>query len=347
MIENTNKEFWAEVYYDRLYVFRIWKAILDDIARLDVGLRNYTSIINSSFDGWKAQGYQIYNHKRDPINPANLNYMDLHRFLQKDREVLSGPGQRLDDQKLQVLDTYIKVKYPNIAATMKSDDFTHEFASMNLKMFPRSEARYSFDDFGFQSHSGVHTSMEWSRIDQIIEANNQDIELDFPILYFHEFGKKNYCIFHRANCRVKVKNGFSDKTASHAHDTQQLHIEIADKPVRLFSGILFESNILFRDNNDRNIDLDFSAVMRERVFKTNLSSSMVFITDTRLHVGMSGDYVSCILEYFGINEGDIFEKDSNIENNNTYIEYENEKTTLDISNIYDIIEALKKLGGSM
>ncbi|MCA9891215.1 MAG: hypothetical protein KC546_22715, partial [Anaerolineae bacterium] len=152
----------SEVQYTSDYRFRVWLALVNDINSVGVGHRVYLENIGRSFDAWTQRGYRILNPKGGVIDWNSLNADDLWGFLGKDPLSANGPGRRISDTKMAVIDLYFKIKAPTIAATFDRSNVLNSLATNLLSFFSEPTSRFYSEHFDERCEhlAGVYVSLQ-------------------------------------------------------------------------------------------------------------------------------------------------------------------------------------------
>jgi hypothetical protein len=202
VVEIKQKIIRTRTDYSQPYRFRLWVALVEDMALLGMGYRAYCSHIFESYRAWKAQGIEFRNAKGGTLILDALTQDDLYGFLGKTEQAPIGPKRKIELSKFSVLDAFFQVKYPTLAASFEVDTPILELVSIFHAFFSKEiTTNYSEQDLLelHESIDGIYFPKPRISIAELRRAmqNGETYKRTIPIFIVNSGAGKRYCVVHR------------------------------------------------------------------------------------------------------------------------------------------------------
>ncbi len=275
-----DKQIYSEVCYSTDYRYRLWLAAVGEIAPLGLGYRAYCDQIGRQFSSWKNNGYVFSDPRGHLLNPDTLLHDDMYGFLGKDWDQLKGPGRRINDEKIAIIDCYFKAKTPGLALSFDRGQLALSLAILHRSFLGLSEIDREKSSLNTRCEEagGVYISKVYTRIPE--SKRPRDVKGHpppcLPIFYIVGLPNQFHCIVHRVEWPIS-EDMYLEGSKEHAYVCARRDgLRAIPVPVyRIYSGI----GIPVRFPDGASGDLALSIFLRERVQAFPCSSILTFSMD--------------------------------------------------------------------
>lgn len=151
----------AEDAYSVSDRFRLWRSVWREAERLGAGYRALHAHILSTLYALMKSGRRIEDWNGNLINPDALRPDDLYGFMGKTKPEPTGPGRKLNDRKIAVLDVYFKEKKSSDQNTSSSGDAASELRTALYSFFEK-QTNTPWASSRQESRAGIYLPTQFS-----------------------------------------------------------------------------------------------------------------------------------------------------------------------------------------